>query len=207
MRKVREVLRLAQEAGLNQRQVARSLALSPTTVGEYLRRAESAGLAWPLPSELDDTQLEARLYPLPARGKADTRPMPDWAEVHRELKRKGVTLLLLWQEYKATHPDGLQYSQFCDRYRYFAGKLDLVMRQHHRAGEKLFGQTMPGRRWMSSIAAPVRCARRRSLSPPWERATVHLRRGHLDPGPARLVRLAHAHLRVHGGRCRAAGAR
>jgi transposase len=146
MRKVREVLRLAQEAGLNQRQVARSLALSPTTVGEYLRRAESAGLAWPLPSELDDTQLEARLYPLPARGKADTRPMPDWAEVHRELKRKGVTLLLLWQEYKATHPDGLQYSQFCDRYRYFAGKLDLVMRQHHRAGEKLFvdyaGQTV-----------------------------------------------------------------
>jgi transposase len=101
---------------------------------------------WPLPSELDDTQLEARLYPLPARGKADTRPMPDWAEVHRELKRKGVTLLLLWQEYKATHPDGLQYSQFCDRYRYFAGKLDLVMRQHHRAGEKLFvdyaGQTV-----------------------------------------------------------------
>jgi transposase len=115
-------------------------------LGEYLRRAESAGLAWPLPSELDDTQLEARLYPLPARGKADTRPMPDWAEVHRELKRKGVTLLLLWQEYKATHPDGLQYSQFCDRYRYFAGKLDLVMRQHHRAGEKLFvdyaGQTV-----------------------------------------------------------------
>jgi transposase len=72
--------------------------------------------------------------------------MPDWAEIHRELKRKGVTLQLLWQEYKATHPDGLQYSQFCDRYRYFASKLDLVMRQHHRAGEKLFvdyaGQTV-----------------------------------------------------------------
>ena len=146
MRKVREVLRLAQEAGLNQRQVARSLSLSPTTVGEYLRRAETAGLTWPLPPELDDAQLEAQLYPLPARGKDDTRPMPDWAEVHRELKRKGVTLLLLWQEYKAIHPDGLQYSQFCDRYRYFAGKLDLVMRQHHRAGEKLFvdyaGQTV-----------------------------------------------------------------
>ena len=137
MRKVREVLRLAHEAGLNQRQVARSLALSPTTVGEYLRRAHNAGLGWPLPP-LDDAQLEARLYPLSARGKADTRPLPDWAEVHRQLKRKGVTLQLLWQEYKAAHPEGLQYSQFCDRYRDFARKLDLVMRQHHRAGEKLF---------------------------------------------------------------------
>jgi len=137
MRKVREVLRLALAGGLNQRQVARSLSLSPTTVGEYLRRAESAGLTWPLP-DLDDAQLEGRLYPIMARGQADTRAIPDWAAVHRELKRKGVTLLLLWQEHKAAHPDGLQYSQFCDRYRAFAGRLDLVMRQHHRAGEKLF---------------------------------------------------------------------
>jgi transposase len=137
MRKVREVLRLALAGGLNQRQVARSLSLSPTTVGEYLRRAESAGLTWPLP-DLDDAQLEGRLYPIVARGQADTRAIPDWAAVHRELKRKGVTLLLLWQEHKAAHPDGLQYSQFCDRYRAFSGKLDLVMRQHHRAGEKLF---------------------------------------------------------------------
>jgi transposase len=146
MRKVREVLRLAVEAGLNQRQVARSLSLSPTTVGEYLRRAAAAGLTWPLAPDLDDAQLEARLYPVFAPGMADTRPIPDWSEVHRELKRKGVTLLLLWQEYKTRHPEGLQYSQFCDRYRYFTGKLDLVMRQHHRAGEKLFvdyaGQTV-----------------------------------------------------------------
>jgi transposase len=138
MRKVREVLRLALEAGLNRRQVARSLALSPTTVGEYLRRAERAGLSWPLPPGLDDTELEARLYPHLAQGKADTRPIPDWAEVHRELKGKGVTLMLLWQEYQATHPEGLQYSQFCDRYRAFTRQLDVVMRQHHRAGEKLF---------------------------------------------------------------------
>ncbi len=146
MRKVREVLRLALEAGLNQRQVARSLSLSPTTVGEYLRRTEAAGLTWPLPGELDDASLESRLYPVVAAGKTDTRPIPNWSEVHQELKRKGVTLLLLWQEYKATRPNGLQYSQFCDRYRYFAGKLDVVMRQHHRAGEKLFvdyaGQTV-----------------------------------------------------------------
>ena len=138
MRKVRQVLRLATEAGLNQRQIARSLSLSPTTVGEYLRRAQTANLSWPLPAELDDAQLEARLYPVAAKGGADTRPIPDWSEVHQELRRKGVTLRLLWEEYKAVHPDGLQYSRFCERYRRFAGRLDLVMRQHHRAGEKLF---------------------------------------------------------------------
>ncbi len=146
MRKVRQVLRLAWEAGLNKRQIARSLSMSPTTVGEYLYRAEAAGLSWPLPAEMDDAQLEARLYPVVPKGKADKRPLPNWPEVHQELKRKGVTLLLLWQEYKAIHPEGLQYSQFCERYRYFASKLDLVMRQHHRAGEKLFvdyaGQTV-----------------------------------------------------------------
>ncbi len=146
MRKVRQVLRLATEAGLNQRQIARSLSLSPTTVGEYLRRAQTAELSWPLPSDLDDAQLEARLYPAVSQATADTRPIPDWSEVHQELRRKGVTLRLLWEEYKAVHPEGLQYSRFCERYRRFAGRLDLVMRQHHRAGEKLFidyaGQTV-----------------------------------------------------------------
>jgi transposase len=132
------VLRLAWEVGLRQRQIARSLSISPTTVGEYLRRASAGGLSWPLAGELDDAQLEALLFPSLPKEIADKRPLPDWAEVHQELKRKGVTLLLLWQEYKAAHPEGLQYSQFCDRYRDFAGKLDLVMRQHHRSGEKLF---------------------------------------------------------------------
>ena len=138
MRKVRQVLRLAQEAGLGKRQIARSLSMSPTTVGEYLRRAEKAGLDWPLPEDWDDCRLEAELFPrLPKRAR-DSRPLPDWVHVHREIKRKGVTLVLLWEEYKAVHPDGLQYSQFCDRYRAWAGKLNLVMRQTHAAGEKLF---------------------------------------------------------------------
>jgi transposase len=138
---------LAWEAGLKQRQIARSLTMSPATVGEYLRRARLAGLSWPLPGELDDTQLEARLFPPPPKRACAARPLADWAEVHCELKRKGVTLTLLWEEYKATHPEGLQYSQFCERYRRFAKTLNLVMRQHHRAGEKLFvdyaGQTVP----------------------------------------------------------------
>lgn len=146
MRKIRQVLRLAWEAGLKQRQIARSLTMSPATVGEYLRRARLAGLSWPLPGELDDTQLEARLFAPPPKLARAARPLADWAEVHCELKRKGVTLALLWEEYKATHPEGLQYSQFCQRYRRFAKTLNLVMRQHHRAGEKLFvdyaGQTV-----------------------------------------------------------------
>ncbi len=146
MRTIRQVLRLAAEANLGQRQIARSLSMSPTTVGEYIRRADDAGLSWPLPSTLDDAQLEAKLFPPGPPASTDTRPLPQWDEVHRELKRKGVTLMLLWEEYKAHYPEGLQYSQFCDRYRAWTGKLDVVMRQQHRAGEKLFvdyaGQTV-----------------------------------------------------------------
>ena len=75
------------------------------------------------------------------------RPVPDWSEVHRELRRKGVTMALLWQEYKESHPDGYQYSWFCKLYNIWSGKVDLVMRQEHRAGEKLFidyaGHTAP----------------------------------------------------------------
>lgn len=146
MRRVRQVLKLTHEAGLTQRLIARSLSISPTTVGEYLRRAQRAGLTWPLPDELDDSQLEARLFPSASPLMPAQRPLPDWAEVHSELKRKGVTLMLLWEEYKSNHPEGLQYSQFCEHYRRFSKHLDLVMRQHHRAGEKLFvdyaGQTV-----------------------------------------------------------------
>ena len=146
MRRIRQVLRLAFESGLKGRQIARSLSMSPATVGEYLRRARLAGLSWPLPGELDDAELEARLFPPPPKRTRAPRPLPDWAEVHCEFKRKGVTLMLLWEEHKSVHPEGLQYSQFCERYRRFAKTLNWVMRQHHRAGEKLFvdyaGQTV-----------------------------------------------------------------
>ena len=146
MRKIREVLRLYFAAALSIRAIARSLGTSPSTVGDYLRRAKVAGLSWPVPESVDDTGLERRLFPAPPSSRTE-RPLPDWSEVHRELRRKSVTLSLLWQEYKETHPEGLQYSWFCDQYRAWAGKLDLVMRQDHRAGEKLFvdyaGQTVP----------------------------------------------------------------
>ena len=139
MRKVREVLRLHHVAGLSGRAIARSLKVSPVTVTRYIRRAEEAGLSWPLPESLDDAQLERRLLPGAASMPGETRfPVPEWSTVHRELRRKGVTLALLWQEYKETHPEGMQYSRFCQMYRAWAAKLDVVMRFEHRAGEKTF---------------------------------------------------------------------
>src|SRR4051812_20586724 len=109
MRKVREILRLAQE-GLTLRQIGAALGVPFTTVGEHVRRARDAGVVWPLPDDLDDVALEAMLFP---RGPAPTpvRPLPDWSGVHRELRRPGVTLMLVWHEYRAAHPDGYGYSQ------------------------------------------------------------------------------------------------
>jgi transposase len=144
VRKVREVLRL-KAAGLSDRQIAGSVGSSRSAVQECLRRAREAGLSWPLAEGLDETALHARLYrrsvPLPGR------PEPDFAQVHRELGRRGVTRLLLWQEYKAAHPDGWQYSAFCARYERWRATQTAVLRQHHAPGEKLFvdyaGHTIP----------------------------------------------------------------
>jgi transposase len=147
MRQIKDVLRLKWGQGLSQRQIARSLGISRPAVAEYLQRAEQAGLSWPVPEALDDTAVELLLFPARPMPSEQAPVMPDWAYIHRELKRKSVTLFLLWQEYKAAEPRGFQYSWFCQGYRRWAGKLDLVMRQSHQAGEKLFvdyaGQTMP----------------------------------------------------------------
>ena len=147
MRQVREVLRLKWACGLSDRKIAQSLRISRPTVAEYVRRAQAAGLSWPLPDSLDEATLERRLFATTHNPPALRYPPPDWPHVHRELRRKGVTLFLLWQEYKAATPEGVQYSQFCAAYRQWAGRLDLVMRQSHRAGETLFvdyaGQTIP----------------------------------------------------------------
>jgi len=147
MRKIKDVLRLHFEAGLGQRVIARALTMSHVTVGDYLKRAARAGLSWPLPDELDETRLERLLFPPPVMIPADQRPLPDWATIHQELKRKGVTLGLLWEEYQSACPEGYRYSRFCDLYRAWVGTLRLSMRQVHVAGEKLFvdyaGQTLP----------------------------------------------------------------
>ena len=146
MRKLREMLRLRHESGLSIRQIATALRISPTTAGEYLRRLDEADLAWPLLPELTDDELERRLFP--SVSKPEARPVPEWANVQRELKRhKGVTLGLLWQEYLHEHPEGYSYSRFCERYAEWLEQVDVVMRQDHRAGEKLFvdyaGVTVP----------------------------------------------------------------
>jgi transposase len=112
-----------------------------------VRRAHAAGLSWPLPDAIDAVTLEQRLFVPPHTPPAARRPLPDWATVHQERKRKGVTWFLLWQEDKVTTPEGLPYSQCCAGYRQWAGTLDLVMRHSHRAGATLFvdyaGQTLP----------------------------------------------------------------
>ena len=148
MRKIKEVLRLKHEHNLSKSQIAKSCKISRSTVKEYLQRAENADLSWPLDSSLDDAALEARLFPVhtPPPASAE-RSMPPMEYLFRELKRKSVTLQLLWFEYKEANPDGYQYSQFCNRYRQWRQRLDVTLRQEHRAGEKLFvdyaGQTVP----------------------------------------------------------------
>ena len=148
MRKIREVLRLHGQCGLSRRQIAASCQIGLGTVSEYLQRAAAAGLGWPLPPEWTDAELEARLYPPPVTPAAGARPLPDWAEVARELKRKGVTLRLLWEEYRGGHPEGYGYSRFCERFQEWRRETDGPrMHVEHRAGEKLFvdyaGMTMP----------------------------------------------------------------
>ena len=120
MRKIRELMRLKYELGRSHREIATSLGIANSTVSDYAGRARAAGLSWPLPEGLDDAALEAALFP-PLPPSRVPRPEPDWERVHRELARhKGVTLQLLWLEYREAHPDGYQYSRFCDRYRLVA---------------------------------------------------------------------------------------
>lgn len=137
MRKIREVLRLKWACGLRHRAVARSCHVSTSTVSEYVQRAERAGLSWPLPEEMSDATLEELLFPPAERAPDECIPMPDWSEVHKELKRKSVTRQLLWREYREAHANGYGYSQFCKHYQTWRGQLSPTMRQKHEAGEAM----------------------------------------------------------------------
>ncbi len=147
MRKIREVLRLKFELDLSVRQIANSTQISRPTVSDYLRRFAMSGLSWPLPVGCADSEIDARFFPPKPAIPDAQRPTPDWPLVNQELRRKGVTMFLLWQEYKVNQPEGFLYSWFCANYREWTGKLDAVMRQEHLAGEKCFvdycGKTMP----------------------------------------------------------------
>jgi transposase len=139
MRRIRQVLQLHFGAHASSRVIARDVGVGRTTVQDYLTRASAAGLGWPLPPDLTDEALEQRLFPAP-RNKPGARrhPEPDWALLVREMKRPGVSLLILWEEYDAVHPQGYGYSRFCELYRAFERRLSPTMRQTHVAGHKAF---------------------------------------------------------------------
>jgi transposase len=138
MRKIRDVLRLTYAMGMSRRLVGEATGIGKTAVGEYVRRAAVAGLSWPIPDEIDDAELERWLFPLPDAASSTSRTEPDWSHNHAELKRRGVTLALLWQEYRAEHAQGYAYSWFCERYSDWRKCISPTMRQTHVAGEKLF---------------------------------------------------------------------
>jgi transposase len=148
MRHVKDILRLKFQNHLSVREIAGSCGLPTSTVGDYLHRARAAGLSWPLPEGMSDPQLLERLMNSAVLQEgAPVKPLPDWPAVHEQLRRKGVTLQLLWQEYRQTHPDGYQYSRFCELYERWAKTLAPVLRQVHEPGQKLFvdwaGQKVP----------------------------------------------------------------
>ena len=150
MRKIKEVLRL-HSLGLAQRQIARSCSIGQSTVSEYLKAAEAAQLCWPEVTGWDEARLTAALLPkAPAKPKPGRPPEPDFAAIHTELQQhKHLTLLLVWEEYRAQNPDGYRYSRFCELYRRWRRKLEVVLRQEYRAGERLFvdyaGRSIPVR--------------------------------------------------------------
>ena len=141
------VLRLKSACGTSDRAIARSLGIARSTVALTLERVATAGLDWPLSETLSDRVLEAVLYAgSGSRQGCRLKTEPDWTLVHRELRRPGVTLMLLWEEHRATAPDGYGYSRWCELYRAWEGRLSPTMRQAHPAGERLFvdyaGQTV-----------------------------------------------------------------
>lgn len=138
MRKIRQVLRLHFDEQQSRRFIARSLGLSRDAVADYITRASAARLSWPLPANIDDAELELRLFPPMAAFSPARKPEPDWPKVHQELKQKGATLQVLHEEYLREHPNGIAYSLFCQRHREFAHTLKRYMRQVYMAGERIF---------------------------------------------------------------------
>jgi transposase len=168
MRKTKEVLRLRFELGLGQRQIARSCGMGLGTVHNYLERAAAVGIGWPLPEGLGEVELEAKLFgSQPAMTRTvKERPEPDWKAMHEQLQQhRHLTLQLLWQEYRQAHPQGYGYSWFCERYQQWRRQLDVVLRQEHKVGEKMFvdwaGATIPvhdattGEPWPASLFVSV----------------------------------------------------
>jgi transposase len=181
MRKLREVLRLRFELKLGYQQIGRSCSIGVSTVHKYLKRAEAAGVTWPLPEDWDEARVDAVVFPRREPTIAEHNPArtpPDFSAIHEQLRSsKYVTLQLLWEEYQQTRPDGYRYSRFCELYQRWRSKLDVVLRQEHKAGEKVFvdwaGATIPvydrntGQPWQ----APLFVAALGASSYTWAEAT------------------------------------
>lgn len=141
MRKIKEILRLKYTCDLSNREIGRSCNIAQSTVSDYLIRARAAGVSWPEAAGLSDAELEVRLFPTEHVPSSVHRPPPDCEYIYQELRRYrkfNLTLIQLWLEYKQQHPEGYQYTQFCEYYRRWRSKLDYCMRQEHRGGEKAF---------------------------------------------------------------------
>jgi transposase len=146
MKKIREVLRLTHELGLSVRQVCEATGVGKTAVCEYVNRAKVVGITWPIPPEIGDAALERLLFTAVGLHKGSTKRLPDWTKVHEELKRRGVTLMILWEEHRAEHVDGHGYSRFCELYGEWRRRLSPTMRQTYVAGDKLSTGLAAGRR-------------------------------------------------------------
>ncbi len=154
MRKISEIFRQRYNKR-SYRDISRSLNMSISTINDYLSRGKKIGLIWPFPEELSEQELYDKLFKA-SRKPVVERPLPEWEDVHCELRKKGMTLQLLWREYRDTHPNGLGYTQFCEHYRNYVKGVSPVMRQKHKAGEKTFvdyaGMKMP---WMDPITGEI----------------------------------------------------
>jgi transposase len=174
-------MRLRFELHLGYQQIGRSCAIGVSTVHKYLKRAEAAGLTWPLPEGWDEARVEAAVFPRPAIPVEQSQParsQPDFAAIHEQLRRhRHLTLQLLWEEYHEANPDGYRYSRFCELYQRWRSKLDVVLRQEHKAGEKMFvdwaGATIPvyDRRTGVAWQAPLFVAALGASNYTWAEAT------------------------------------
>ena len=133
MAQIKEILRLHYEVGLSQRDIAKSVQCSLGTVSNVQQRAREAGIEYP--TELSAKELGSKIYPPVEKKPGEHKPEPDMEYIHREMSRKGITLQLLWEEYKAGNPDGIMYTQFCERYRVYRKQNKIYMRREHKAGE------------------------------------------------------------------------
>lgn len=137
MRKIQETLRQHYELNRSNREIGRSLNISPGTVSNYLYRARMAGISWPAALKMEESELHERLF-MPAKQPSQKRSLPDWEQVHTELRKKGMTLMLLWREYRENESNGIGYSRFCEHYQRYVKQISPVMRQVHKAGEKTY---------------------------------------------------------------------